>query len=204
MTQSRFFHPSVAERYGLPFAQAVAFVLDRETEFNRDGTVHCEHDPRDPGGTTMYGIDGGSHPGVDVAHLTEAQADAIYHDTEWARIAGDRLPGFLVLPMLDTAVNPGWKLAAEWLQEALGFEGSAVDGEDGNATCTAAAKLDGAGLLRAALAIQDKREAYYRARPDYLHGHPFGIAYLAGWLNRVELTRAAIHAAAHDLGTAGA
>ena len=196
MTQSRFFHQSVIDKYGAAFAVAVAFVLDRETEFNRDGTVHCEHDPNDPGGTTMYGIDAGSHPGVDVVHLTEAQADAIYHGTEWKKIQGDRLPSFLALPMLDTAVNPGWKPACVYLQEAVGVN---PDGAVSSVTVGALGKLDGRGLLRVALAVQDKREAYYRARPDYLHGKPFGKAFLPGWLNRVNLIRAVINTAARNL-----
>lgn len=45
-------------------------------------------------------------------------------------------------------------------------------------------------------------EAYYRARPDYRGGKPFGKAFLPGWLNRVNLTRQAINAAARNLGLA--
>ena len=196
MSQSRFFHQSNVDAYGAAFAGAIAFVLGRETEFNRDGTVHCERDPDDPGGTTEYGIDAGSHPGVDVAHLTEAAAVAIYHRTEWTRIQGDRLPTFLALPLLDTAVNPGIERAGEWLQQALGFQGEDVDGQIGKDTWTAAGKLDAAGLLRVALAIQDSRANYYRARPAVLNGKPFRSRFLAGWLNRVDLTRRAISAAA--------
>ena len=123
MSQSHFFRPQYVQEYGGVFAGVVAFLLDRETEFNRDGTVHCERDPRDPGGTTEYGIDAGSHPGVHVVHLTQAQAVAIYHGTEWTKIAGDRLPPFLVLPLLDTAVNLGIVRAGECLQQATGFQG---------------------------------------------------------------------------------
>ena len=60
---SRFFHQSNVDLYGAGFAVGVAFTLDRETEFNRDGTVHCERNPDNLGGTTEYGIDAGSHPG---------------------------------------------------------------------------------------------------------------------------------------------
>ena len=199
MFQSRFLRQIYIDQYGAAFAVGAAFVLDRETEFNRDGTVHCERDPDDPGGTTEYGIDAGSHPGVDVAHLTEAQAVAIYHRTEWTRICGDRLPSFLALPLLDTAVNPGSKLAVQWLQEAVGV---AADGEIGSLTCAAVARLGGPELLRVALAVQDQRAAYYRARPAVLNGKPFRSRFLAGWLNRVDLTRAAINTGAKNLGLA--
>ena len=191
MSQSRFYRFEYARQYGEGFARAVAFVLDRETEFNRDGTVHCERDPNDPGGTTEYGIDAGSHPGVDVAHLKEAEAVAIYHATEWTRIRGDGLPSALTLAMLDTAVNPGVGLASVWLQLAVG---AYPDGMIGDQTLRAAHALDGAGLKKAANAIQDARAHYYMNRPEKLHGLPFRARYLAGWLNRVALTRAAINA----------
>ena len=190
---SRFYRQEYVSRYGESFARAVAFVLDRETEFNRDGTVHCERDPDDPGGTTEYGIDAGSHPGVDVAHLSESQAVAIYHATEWTRIRGDGLPSGLALSMLDTAVNPGVGLASTWLQLAVG---ATPDGQIGDATLRATHALDSSAIKQAALSIQNAREHYYRARPAYSkNGRPFGVAFLAGWLNRVNLTRAAINIA---------
>ena len=190
--QSRFYRPQYVAQYGESFARAVAFVLDRETEFNRDGTVHCERDPSDPGGTTEYGIDAGSHPGVDIANLTEAGAVDIYHKTEWARIQGDQLPAILALPMLDTAVNPGSKLAAVWLQFALQVM---PDGELGPHTILAANALSAEAARQAALSVQNARANYYHGRPAEIDGHPFRDRFLAGWLNRVNLTRAAIGAA---------
>ena len=187
---SRFYRQEYVSHYGETFARAVAFVLDRETEFNRDGTVHCERDPSDPGGTTEYGIDAGSHPGVDVADLTEAQAVEIYHRTEWARIRGDGLPSALALSMLDTAVNPGIGLAATWLQLSVR---ATPDGMIGDGTLRAAHALDTAALKAAALSIQDARAHYYQNRPAELHGHPFRARFLAGWLARGDLTRAAIN-----------
>ncbi len=188
---SRFYRQEYVSHYGEAFARAVAFVLDRETEFNRDGTVHCERDPSDPGGTTEYGIDAGSHPGVDVANLSEAQAVEIYHATEWTRIHGDALPSALALSMLDTAVNPGSGLAATWLQLAVG---ASPDGKIGEATLGAAHALDADQLKAAALSIQDARAHYYQNRPAALNGHPFRDRFLSGWMNRVNLTRAAIAA----------
>ena len=187
--QSRFYKTEYVARYGEGFARAVAFVLDRETEFNRDGTVHCERDPDDPGGTTKYGIDAGSHPGVDVADLSEAEAVNIYHSTEWTRIRGDGLPMELMLPLLDTAVNPGIGLASTWLQLAVG---ASPDGKIGDQTLRAAHALSSDDLKKAALSIQNARAHYYQNRPAELHGRPFRDEYLAGWMNRVNLTRAAI------------
>lgn len=188
----RFLRSAYCDKYGVPFAVAVAFVLDRETEFLHDGSVKVERDPDDPGGTTKYGIDAGSHPGVDVANLTEAGAVDIYHRTEWTAIRGDNLPGALALSMLDTAVNPGSKLAAVWLQLALGVS---PDGLIGALTINAAKALDLAHLKTVALQIQSAREHYYLTLPAQKNGHPFRDRFLAGWLDRVNLTRAAINAA---------
>ena len=55
MSPSRFFHQAYVDQYGPAFVSAVAFVLDREAESNRDGAMHCERDPDDPGGTTNPG-----------------------------------------------------------------------------------------------------------------------------------------------------
>ena len=190
--QSRFYRPQYAASYGESFARAVAFVLDRETEFERDGTIHCERDPNDPGGTTKYGIDAGSHPGVDIPNLTEADAVTIYHATEWARIQGDKLPAILALPMLDTAVNPGSKLAVVWLQFALQVM---PDGVIGPHTILELSVLDTAAAKAAALSVQNARANYYHGRPAEIDGHPFRDRFLKGWLARVDLTRAAIAAA---------
>ena len=53
-----------------------------------------------PGGTTKYGIDQASHPGVDVANLTQDQAVAIYHQ-EWLAHNLDALPDKLAIAAFD-------------------------------------------------------------------------------------------------------
>ena len=183
-------------RYSPAFLGAVGFVLEREVEFvggyQGDWShVRVERDPADPGGATKYGIDAENHGLADaaVAALTLEQAVDAYHRIEWAGIRGDLLPAALALPMLDTAVNPGVRLAVRYLQAAVG---ATADGWIGPATLAALAKLTPAGCRQAAAAVQDARAAYYRARPATLRGRPFRTRFLPGWLDRVALTRQAV------------
>ena len=63
------------------FLEAMKFIFEHENVLSR-GKVVAEHDSKDPGGTTKYGIDARSHPGVDIENLTEQQALNIYWE-EW-------------------------------------------------------------------------------------------------------------------------
>jgi lysozyme family protein len=91
--------------------------------------------PADPGGLTQYGISKRGYPTLDIANLTLADAQAIYHRDYWQRIHGDQLPSGLDLLMLDCAVNQGPVTAIKLLQRTLRIND---DGLIGPATLTAA------------------------------------------------------------------
>jgi len=88
------------------FTKFIPFILEWETEYNRDGSVRTEHDPDDPGGTTRYGIDQRSHPGVNIEELTKDQAVAIYF-VEWAHDGCEDMPPKLGEAYFNVAVNAG-------------------------------------------------------------------------------------------------
>lgn len=89
------------------WTSAIAFVLQWE-----GGYVN---NPADPGGETRFGIAKRSHPNVDIANLTPAQAIEIYRAEYWTPIVGDSLPAGVDLFALDTAVNCGVKRCLDWL-----------------------------------------------------------------------------------------
>ncbi|MFZ4790826.1 MAG: glycoside hydrolase family 108 protein [Candidatus Competibacteraceae bacterium] len=91
--------------------------------------------PADPGGLTKYGISKRSYPTLDIANLTLADAQAIYHRDYWQLIHGDLLPPGLDLLLLDCAINQGPVTAAKLLQRALRIRD---DGLIGPETQTAA------------------------------------------------------------------
>src|SRR6202007_182545 len=92
-------------QYSPAFLKAIAFVLPHEEEFARghwgdENFVVSEHVPGDAGGTTKWGIDAASHPGVDVDDLTRDQAITIYNE-EWKWRNMDALPEKLAVAMFD-------------------------------------------------------------------------------------------------------
>jgi len=74
----------------------------------------------DTGGVTKFGIASKSHPGVDVANLSEADAKAIYKKEYWDAIGGDSLPANLQVQALDAAINQGVGNAKKWIKESGG------------------------------------------------------------------------------------
>jgi lysozyme family protein len=162
------------------FNICVAFVLDHETEYNKDGSVKVEHDPRDPGGVTKYGIDQRDHPNVNVPALTKAQAIEIYRNEEWAKCRCANLKQPWDLAVFDTAVNIGVNHAARLLQRSVG---AGIDGFVGPVTIakTNAASVDDL------FDFVSLREAYYRSLGPKWQG-----AFLAGALNRLTDLRKAV------------
>ncbi len=75
--------------------------------------------PADPGGLTKFGISQRAYPTRDIAHLTLADAEALYRRDYWQPIQGDQLPPGLDLLMLDCAVNQGVSAAIRLLRAAL-------------------------------------------------------------------------------------
>src|SRR6184192_4896232 len=88
------------------FLKFIPFILEWETEYNKDGSVRTEHDPDDPGGTTKFGIDKRSHPNEDIENLTKDDAIQIYSD-EWDESGSEHMPPKLGEAYFNVRVNAG-------------------------------------------------------------------------------------------------
>ncbi len=157
------------------FETCVAFILRHETEYNADGvSVKVEHDKKDPGGTTKYGIDQRSHPHINIETLSLDQAKRIYFDGEWTQCRCSELQPPWDLAVLDTAVNVGSHRAILWLQEAVGVK---ADGFIGPKTI-AAVNASTAGEFSDFI---NRRKHYYETEVKTV----LRLRYLKGWLARV-------------------
>jgi lysozyme family protein len=97
------------------------------------------NDPKDPGGETKYGISKRAYPGEDIANLTLARAQAIYHRDFWDVARADELPKHVRFAVFDAAVNSGVRQAVKWLQRAVGV---ADDGVIGHKTLSAVVAME--------------------------------------------------------------
>lgn len=138
-----------------------------------------ENDPADPGGATKFGIDQRSHPDVNIARLTKAEAERIYL-AEFGKSAATHLPAPISFVYFDLVVNAGESQAGKCLQRALGQK--QVDGIVGEKTlANAGAMLSGgqSGLLLLKLTAQ--RDLFYMG---LAHTRPKMDRFLKGWLRR--------------------
>jgi len=160
------------------FKNAMKFILDHEKVMSR-GKVVSEHDPRDLGGLTKYGIDARSHPGVDIENLTEEKATAIYWQ-EWLECKADKLPWPLSFAYFDACVNSGVRQGVLLLQRTVGAKDDGIIGPATIGAAVAACKLKPA--TEVALVYCQKKEQFYvalcKAKPQYEYAKN-------GWLNRV-------------------
>lgn len=88
------------------FNAFLPFVLKWECSWPDDKTGQLSRDPDDPGGTTRWGIDAASHPGVDIVNLSYEGAVAIYF-LEWSREQIETMPGKLGEAYFNACVNCG-------------------------------------------------------------------------------------------------
>lgn len=168
--------------YSDRFLKAVEFVLRHETEYARGHYgdfkfAVAEHVAGDAGGTTKWGIDARSHPGVDIDALTHDQAVAIYYADYWLKSHAEELPIGVGEVIFDIRVNGGNGI--RWLQEALTHIGipCSADGIWGPATKKAAQHAGTDALA----VLCKRREQYFRAIVD---AHPGQDKFLGGWLAR--------------------
>lgn len=119
------------------FEQAFACVIGHEGGFTSN--------PSDPGNWTggapncgecrgtKYGISAHAYPDQDIANLTLANAQAIYHHDYWDRVNAGGLPAPLALLVFDAAINNGVRRALQWLstaqQHTAGASGAALCAE---------------------------------------------------------------------------
>lgn len=140
--------------------------------------------PKDPGnwtggrvgvGTlkgTNWGIAANSYPNIDIAHLTRAEAIAIYERDFWDAVRGDDLPPMLAFQALDVAVNHGPSRARRMLQLAAGVLDDGIIGP----------------ITLAALRAADRNDLTFRflaERLDFYTSLPTWGAFGKGWTRRV-------------------
>ena len=109
------------------FSRIVAFVKKWETEYAKG---HCgddryalvERNPKDPGGTTKWGLDAQTH-GEGVAKLTWGEAKKIYFDWYWCGQTKtckwnpcEAMPLGLGEVVFDTRINSGFGVARDFLR----------------------------------------------------------------------------------------
>lgn len=153
-----------------PFETAYRIVLAQEVPFgSKDGGLNTVSD--DDGGTTKWGISSAYHPGIDIAHLSEADAFAIAEHDYWKPCRCSELPWPVALVMFDAAFNAGPKDAVKFLQKALRIT---VDGVIGNETMKAV--WEG---ISAEVICLFQAERLYAASQD-----PDWIKFGRGWLRR--------------------
>lgn len=153
------------------FATIITNILRRE------GGARLTNTTGDRGGLTKYGIAQQSHPDLDIEHLTEEQARAIYRRDYWDPIKGDAITSQPVAEaIMDTAVNQGVGTAIRLAQQVVG---ATVDGVLGPKTLTTINQMV-PGLFTARYAV-----ARIRRYAELCTTHPEQRAFLLGWINRV-------------------
>lgn len=88
------------------------------------------NDPYDPGGQTKYGISQRAYPNINIADLSQADAEEIYRRDYWAK-SGAKVSDIsetLAVMLFDTAVNMGAGTAIQLLQKALHVKEDGVFG----------------------------------------------------------------------------
>ena len=144
-----------------------------------------ENVPGDAGGLTKYGVDQRSHPGVDIAGLSEATASVI-HLQDYCKTDAGKLPEPLSFLFFDMAMNAGNSAAVKCLQRVTGV--SNVDGVWGKRTQTA---VDNYFLIKTPLqfvhAYSEERERHYK---NLAFTRAKLAKFLNGWLNRTASCKA--------------
>lgn len=173
--------------YSSAFLQLLCFVMSHETEFHEGhygnyDEVRTEHDPRDPGGATKYGIDQRAHPHLKVAELSFNEAALIYYTENWMPLRAEELPPKTAMALVDAAINCGGPRAVRWLQEILALK---QDGNIGPVTIAAAQKRQDQDLAKA---FNHRRMRYYSE--EVRSG--LRMVYLKGWTARVNDLQAAL------------
>lgn len=111
------------------FLECLDIVLKWEGEY--------VNDPNDPGGETKYGISKRSFPNEDIKNLTKKRTSEIYYNDYWLKLSCDVFPKYMALCIFDGGVNSGVVQSTKFLQRALHFKESNVDGIIGKQTLNA-------------------------------------------------------------------
>ncbi|QEL19348.1 glycoside hydrolase family 108 protein [Limnoglobus roseus] len=120
------------------------------------------NDAADDGGETNFGISKAQYPNVDVAHLTQDQAKAIYRKDFWDKFRCGDMPFPIGGLLFDCVVNHNPTNPVKWMQSNIGV---LADGIIGPRTVAAAqASRDPVGV---ATEMTVKRVEYVKTLPDY-------------------------------------
>ena len=158
----------------MSFSKVIEMVLEHEGGY-------VNH-PSDPGGETKYGISKRAYPEVNIADLTEEDAEEIYFNDYWSRIKGEELPAGVACVVMDYAVNSGISRASKALQSVCGIaNGDGVIGPASlNAVWTTVKNTSEEDVINA---VTTQRQEFIRALKIY---ETFG----KGWERRIDETRA--------------
>ncbi len=175
----------ISDLYPKEFIDLLRFVFPAETVFesHQDGdynAVLTENDSRDPGSTTRFGIDAASHPHLDIANLTFADAAHEYYLDTWKPLRCPEIVSEQVqISLCDAAINCGLVRAVKWLQASAQAQ---VDGNFGTLTLHAVNMADGDVIAKG---LNDARQHYYlfEVRPS------LRAIYGKGWINRLTALR---------------
>lgn len=146
------------------------------------------NDPQDKGGKTAFGIAQTANPTVNIDTLTYQQAEQIYYKKYWDLGECDQMPYLLNIIHFDAVVNHGARNSGKFIQRALGFLGTAVDGDIGPQTIkTIMGKSKTlADIKTLCLLSLDQRERFFKA---IVANNPSQLKFLNGWLNRINMLR---------------
>ncbi|HNP80149.1 MAG TPA: glycosyl hydrolase 108 family protein [Nitrospira sp.] len=157
------------------FEQAVQVVLSLEGGLSQH--------PADRGGVTKYGISQRSHPDLDIAALTEADAKALYRGEYWHPLFDRITDQAKASKIFDLCVNLGTTGGITLLQRAINQERGVrghvdVDGRFGAQTLMAVNLMPVRQFLRAVRARQ------VRHYVNIVLEDASQLAFLDGWINR--------------------
>lgn len=171
-----------AERYGSRFKNWLAFVLEWECVFNKQGHIITENVLGDGGGITFAGIDHRSHPKFNYLHPTPEAVAATYFSDYWKPSQAEAFKFPVGEVVANFSVNMGLRRAVILLQTAINQLPDrgwcVVDGKIGGQTIGAAAEEDAFEL---ADKIEDEATKFYRG---IVAARPSQKKFLQGWLNR--------------------
>lgn len=157
----------------MSFSTVIKMVLEHEGGY-------VNH-PSDPGGETKYGISKRAYPEVDIANLTEEDAEEIYFNDYWSRIKGEELPRGVACVVMDYAVNSGISRASKALQSVCGISnGDGIIGPATLASVWTTVKNDGEESVVNGVINQ---------RQEFIRGLSIYDTFGKGWERRIDETR---------------
>ena len=157
----------------MSFSKVIKMVLEHEGGY-------VNH-PSDPGGETKYGISKRAYPDVNIADLTEEDAEELYFKDYWSRIKGEELPAGVACVVMDYAVNSGISRASKALQSVCGISNG--DGIIGPASLNAVwttVRNDGEESVVNAVTAQ---------RQEFIRGLKIYETFGKGWERRITETQ---------------